>query len=328
MTGPPCHEAVLDGGWPTLDEAEGKVLFLMDNGGELRDLYRADRPSLEGRVLFTNAEPGDDDAAFVKVNEPIGNVERIQALVEAGYVVRTRSDVPTEQARSNDTTQRDAALASGAQWVSTDYPVPGSSPFSPYFAAIPDGQPARCNPVNTGPRCDNALLEVIEPEPRGHHPPRRNPEPRDERGRRTSKRSNAPSPRPCGCVGRSPSRLRPRRPRSRAASSSTGSAGPTSPLLAFIPSRDLGTGAPAAYALGPTTVTVSATPVDPSGDGDPTDATATVELLDLASVQAAIRELLDTPSGADLQVALRRAIRARLAQDPVFRQRFAMSLGR
>jgi hypothetical protein len=153
------EEAVLSGAWPTLQEAQGQLLFLMDNGGSDRDAYRAGRPSLEGRVLFTNAEPGAADAAFVKVNDPIGNVEHIQGLVAAGYVVRTRADEPTIQARSGDTTQRDAALASGAQWVSTDYPVPGSSPFSPYFAAIPDGEPARCNPVNSGPRCRNDGLE-------------------------------------------------------------------------------------------------------------------------------------------------------------------------
>lgn len=155
------EEAVLNKGWPTLQDSAGKVMFMMDNGGSYRADYRAGRPSLEGRVLFTNSQPGSADAAFVKVNGPIGNVSRIQSLVAAGYVVRTRSDEPTIQARTNDTTQREAALASGAQWVSTDYPVAGSSPFSPYFAAIPDGHPARCNPVNTGPRCRNTALELL-----------------------------------------------------------------------------------------------------------------------------------------------------------------------
>ena len=153
------EDAVLNKGWPTLTESAGKVMFVMDNGGAYRDLYREGRPSLEGRVLFTNSSPGQPDAAFVKVNSPQGNEAYIQSLVAAGYVVRTRSDEPTIEARSNDRSQLEAALASGAQWVSTDYPVPGSSPFSPYFAAIPGGDPARCNPINTGPRCDNLKLE-------------------------------------------------------------------------------------------------------------------------------------------------------------------------
>ena len=55
---PTLESAVLSGtGWPTLADSAGKVMFLMDNASK-RDLYRAGRPSLEGRVLFTNATPG------------------------------------------------------------------------------------------------------------------------------------------------------------------------------------------------------------------------------------------------------------------------------
>ena len=111
--------------------------------------------------MFTNAMPGQADAAFVKENDPVDNEAYIQGLVADGYVVRTRSDVPTVQARSGDTSRLEAALASGAQWVSTDYPVPGMSEWSDYVAQVPDGDPARCNPVNTGPRCRSGVLERL-----------------------------------------------------------------------------------------------------------------------------------------------------------------------
>jgi len=156
------EDAVLGGGWPTLREARGKVLFLMDNGGTYRADYLAGHPSLAGRVLFTNATPGAPDAAFVKRNDPTGaNLVEIQELVRRGYVVRTRADADTIQARTGDTTMRDAAFASGAQWVSTDYPAPGlSARFgTDYVVQVPGGHVARCNPVNTGPRCRDALLE-------------------------------------------------------------------------------------------------------------------------------------------------------------------------
>lgn len=153
------EEAVLAGGWPTLGEAKGRFMFTLLGGGAT---YRQGAPTLEGRVMFTNSRPGQPDAAFMTVDDPLGSAEpSIGELVAAGYVVRTRSDVPTIEARSGDTTRRDAALASGAQWVSTDYPVPGWSPFSDFFAAIPDGDPARCNPVNTGPACRNDVLEHL-----------------------------------------------------------------------------------------------------------------------------------------------------------------------
>ena len=76
--------------------------------------------------MFTNSTPGQPDAAFIKENDPTGaNQARIADEVRRGYVVRTRADADTRQARTGDTTMRDAALASGAQWVSTDYPAPG-----------------------------------------------------------------------------------------------------------------------------------------------------------------------------------------------------------
>jgi hypothetical protein len=159
------EQAVLTRGWPTLGWSRGKVMFAMDNGGQYRTDYLVGHPNLAGRVLFTNATPGDADAAFVKHNDAKGaaNVAEIQDLVRKGYVVRTRSDADTVEARNNDTTTRDDALASGAQWVSTDYPVPGLWLFpSTYVASIPDGHPARCNPINTGPKCRNDKLERLK----------------------------------------------------------------------------------------------------------------------------------------------------------------------
>lgn len=162
------EEAVLTDGWPTLAESRGKVMFLMDNGGTKRADYRSGgHSSLEGRVLFTNSSPGQPDAAFVEHNDATDEAE-IQSLVQAGYVVRTRADADTLEARANDTSLRDAALRSGAQWVSTDYPVPGIAYgfTTPYFVEIPGGTVARCNPVNAPPSCRSEALEVgIVPPP-------------------------------------------------------------------------------------------------------------------------------------------------------------------
>jgi hypothetical protein len=160
---PTLEEAVLDQGWPEIDDVRGQVLFLLDNK---RDEYRAGHPSLEGRVAFTPSFPGQPDAAFVKRNDPLGaNTAQIQELVAAGYVVRTRADEPVFHAQNNDTTMRDAALASGAQWVSTDFPVPGMAARwngSTYVAQIPGGTPARCNPVNAPPGCVNTDIENLQ----------------------------------------------------------------------------------------------------------------------------------------------------------------------
>lgn len=157
------EDAVLDTGWPTVDDSRGKVMFLMDNGGGYRTDYLAGHPTLEDRVMFTNAEPGQDDAGFVKVNDARADEARIRGLVEDGYVVRTRSDAETVEAREGDTSARDAAFRSGAQWVSTDYPVAEyARPFGTGFVVeIPGGTIARCNPVNGPNGCVAGDIEAF-----------------------------------------------------------------------------------------------------------------------------------------------------------------------
>lgn len=156
VQGRTLEESVLSAGWPTLDDARGQVLFLMDNDpGPIRDAYREGRPDLAGAVLFTNSLPGEADAAFVKRNDPIAQGAEIRELVERGYYVRTRSDVPIDTVVSGDTAMRDAALASGAQLVSTDFPVPGMAARydSDFVASLPGGAVVRCNPVNADAGC-------------------------------------------------------------------------------------------------------------------------------------------------------------------------------
>ncbi len=145
--------------WPTLADSRGKVLFLLDQSDQ-RDLYLAGHPGLKGRVIFTNAKPGEPDAAFVEMNDPNGaNLEQIQRLVRDGYIVRSRADGDTVEARSNDTHSRDDAIASGAQYVSTDYPAPDKSPWTPYVVTLPGDLPWRCDPVNTGSACVSTALD-------------------------------------------------------------------------------------------------------------------------------------------------------------------------
>lgn len=145
------EQAVLGGNWPTLESARGKVIFLMDQRW-VGPLYLAGHPSLRGRVIFTNAEPGESDAAFVERND--GSPQEIAALVRKGYLVRTRTDADTKEARSNTTARRDAAFASGAQMLSTDYPrsEPARWPGA-YTATLPGNITVRCNVVNAPNSC-------------------------------------------------------------------------------------------------------------------------------------------------------------------------------
>lgn len=143
---PTLAEAIATDGWPTVGESRGKVVFFLDNGGSVHDTYLAGSPNLQGRAAFTSAaDPGDPDRAIVKLNDPFETSEIADAIAE-GLIVRTRADADLEQAPSNDVTMREAALTSGAQIVSTDFPATKVA-ASGYVVGFGTGLQVRCNAV-------------------------------------------------------------------------------------------------------------------------------------------------------------------------------------
>ena len=112
------NEAVLQHNWPSVDEARGKVMFLLNNS-DLIPLYTNNAPSLENRLMFTNSSPGQEDAAFISID--VYDWQDINIQAEAGYMIRTRVDAGTYQARDNDYSDWITAIQSGAHFLSTDY---------------------------------------------------------------------------------------------------------------------------------------------------------------------------------------------------------------
>ncbi len=134
--------------WPTIKDARGKFILILDEGGDKRNTYLEnwmDRP------MFTTVAEGHPAAAILIINDPLEEGMRIRELVERGYMVRTRADADTREARTGDTRRLQAALASGAQAISTDYYLPADH-FGTGFQVRIDGD-VRCNPVNTDPGC-------------------------------------------------------------------------------------------------------------------------------------------------------------------------------
>lgn len=151
------REAVLAGGWPTLEAARGKVFFALDEGPAKVAIYRGKRASLGGRAMFVNTDEASPAAAYLTLNDPIAQKDRIAAAVKAGFIVRTRADADTWAARDGDVTMRDAALSSGAQYVSTDYMWADPRLLGNYTVRLPDGVAAACNPVRAPKTCDGAI---------------------------------------------------------------------------------------------------------------------------------------------------------------------------
>lgn len=134
--------------WPLLDAARGRFVTILDEGGSKRATYAS---RWAERAMFANLPEGEPGAAILIVNDPLADFERIQRLVRSGYIVRTRADADTREARSGDTTRREAAFASGAQLVSTDYYLPADHFGTGYVVELPGGM--RCNPLLRPPTC-------------------------------------------------------------------------------------------------------------------------------------------------------------------------------
>jgi hypothetical protein len=101
-------------GWPLLSEVKGKIFFILD--GDPSGAYSKSTT----HPMFLYGSPTNPQTAFIIENEPAGKESEILNLTEK-YMVRTRSDAGTLEARKNDYTRFKSALESGAQLISTDF---------------------------------------------------------------------------------------------------------------------------------------------------------------------------------------------------------------
>lgn len=119
------REAVRARVWPSVEAARGKILLIHDTTPRLTALYAQGHPSLAGRMMFGLHDETDDEAAVFNIQDPVAEGDRIRRLVGEGFLVRSRSDANTAEARRGDLARLDAAVDAGAQLISTDY-YPGA----------------------------------------------------------------------------------------------------------------------------------------------------------------------------------------------------------
>lgn len=159
-TAPSLREAIVANGWPKLGEVRGKILFFLDEAGAFREGYTHGGVDLAGRVLFVNSQPGAAYEATYVLNDPVGDATDIAEALANNFIVRTRADSDNEEPLAGDTSKRDAAIASGAQIISTDYPAPVDGVS--YVVELPGGTPSRCNPVTAPSACTSEDIENPE----------------------------------------------------------------------------------------------------------------------------------------------------------------------
>ncbi|RZM36663.1 MAG: hypothetical protein EOP67_05290 [Sphingomonas sp.] len=151
---PTLHDAVHARGWPTLAAARGRIYILLDVRKAVSDVYRTGHPSLAGRAMFGWYPDDQSESAVQIVQDPLVDGERIRRWVTEGVIVRTRTDAGTVEARNGDHAKANAAMASGAQAVSTDYYPGAPDPLHTAFTVtLPRNAMARCSPVRVSGGC-------------------------------------------------------------------------------------------------------------------------------------------------------------------------------
>jgi len=139
------EDAVLHHNWPLIKNVKGKFVFILDETGEKIVTYVTGHPSLSKRVLFTNSKLGSPEAAFMILNN--AKNDSIISMVNKGYIVRTRADSDTREARDNDRSSFEAACKSGAQIITTDYYLKSTHFKSDYVISFQGNKYIRANPV-------------------------------------------------------------------------------------------------------------------------------------------------------------------------------------
>jgi hypothetical protein len=145
------REAVTTNGWPSLEASKGKILFVLDAGSSVTSMYVQD--GVKGKPMFPNAEADSPYAAFFIMNEPKEQRAEIQERVKAGFIVRTRADADTREARKGDLSRFEAAVASGAQLISTDYYLARLSPSGDFQISLQNEKYESCNPLIAPSQC-------------------------------------------------------------------------------------------------------------------------------------------------------------------------------
>lgn len=146
---PTLEAAALAQRWPSVKAARGKFIFLfLVPGMNLPAFapYLDGRPSLQGRMAFVQGKPGMAHTAFMLFDNALSHGAEIRDAVKKGYLVRARADIDTVDARNDDVRRRDAALASGAQIISTDY-LSAPNVYANGYHLAPFAHGWRCNSV-------------------------------------------------------------------------------------------------------------------------------------------------------------------------------------
>jgi hypothetical protein len=132
------REATAAKGLAPLSQARGKLLFVFFGAERHVRSYAAGNPTLAGRMMFASSRDFDAPYASIVNVDRAEQAGKLEAALSRGLLVRTRAD----RGLDRDLGLRQAALASGAHFVSSDF----VGAFDGWLGVDPLA-PAACNPL-------------------------------------------------------------------------------------------------------------------------------------------------------------------------------------
>ena len=143
------RERITTFGWPDLSQMRGRFIFLIDEPVRKTAGY-LEHFEKDERLLFLSVPSDHDQAAILVMNDPLKAFDDIKARVAEGFLVRTRADADTVEARAGDYSRMRAAFNSGAHFISTDYYVPDERLEGDYQVRFPKGRYVRKSGLSEG----------------------------------------------------------------------------------------------------------------------------------------------------------------------------------
>lgn len=133
--------------WLPVREMLGKILVLFhydwSDDGQIINAYMDADPTFRTQAMFPlHVDPSLPNACFLAFNEPESVLGADRMLRDGRFIVRTRTDAHPFYSDA----RRDAAFASTAQILSTDYPPRTDAAPDSFAVVFPGGKTARLLP--------------------------------------------------------------------------------------------------------------------------------------------------------------------------------------
>jgi calcium-dependent phosphoinositide phospholipase C len=151
------RERIVAAGWPTLEEARGKIMFAIITRDARTQQYAHDFTSLDDRLMFVNATPDQFTLSWASITK-VDDVSQADIVTQAhaAHLLIATNVCAINMTDADCQTRLMTGVSGGIHMLHDDLPFPISG--RTYSAKLPGGSPG-CNPVTAPPACAPGLLE-------------------------------------------------------------------------------------------------------------------------------------------------------------------------